>query len=89
MQALTLYFTFYGTTISNVNVRAAEKAHGIQMGEYYIESGIIFAITKYCIQALCILYCYLIFLPRDQSVPLQDSIFTKESFAKLMYHDRN
>ena len=49
LQALTLYFTFYGTTISNVNIRAANRAHNIQMGEFYIESGIIFAITKYCI----------------------------------------
>ena len=88
-QALTLYFTFYGTTISNVNIRAANRAHNIQMGEFFIESGIIFAVTKYCIQVLCILYTYCIFFPREQSVSAEETIFSRETFGRLVHHHRN
>jgi hypothetical protein len=59
LQAWTLYFMFYGSTISNVNIRAANRASGIQMGEWYIESGIIFVVCKFAIPTLVLGFLYL------------------------------
>lgn len=54
--SICLYFIFLGTTITNVNIRAGERANYVQMGEFYINTGFIYAITKYSLQILSIAF---------------------------------
>jgi hypothetical protein len=81
LQAIIMYFTCFGSTDTNVNVRAALRGTTDLIGIDYVRSGIIFAVTKYSIQILVIGFFYLRFIGDD----LKEDFFDHGIFSFTYY----
>lgn len=55
-EAIILYFMFFGTTETTVNVRAANRGIAVDMGVFYLESAFIFALTKNSVYVLVLMF---------------------------------
>ena len=78
-QAIILFFINYGTTDTNINVRAAYRGTSDLIGVSYLQSTVIFQITKWGIEILTICFFYLRLISHEFSDNLSNQ--TCKSFA--------
>lgn len=72
LQAIILFFINFGSSDTNVNVRAAYRGTSEQIGVNYLQSGIIFQVTKWSLEILTITFFYFRFVSYEFTDNLSD-----------------